>query len=237
MPRTIGENRAGSVSEIIAEFTTLGVDIDQAEIILSVGKMNLPGTEPVWLGVASVNLGASSSVSVPLVTFRRFDANFPDGTAFLCTEIIVLLGARLQRDGSMRILPQPRWPDGILVVDVRFPKTSINTKKWSEFDTYVLEVAVHKMGLADRVLKTIEHRGCPEKAVCFHEVHKTKPANLKKLVADVTDHFEDLLAGDAFSTEGLMQFWIWKGRSDLSQAIENTLKRSGMRNAREPKES
>lgn len=225
------ESRAESIESVLAEFRRRGIASDDAEIALSVGAYRAADRQLVPFAAASMKHG-DEVFAIELVSFKDFQASLIDGTPLARTEIWALDHARIFPDGSVKLVPQVAFPDGLLLSNLCFLKAS-PTYNWSEFDSYVVELALE--GLPYAVFREFMPGVLPLAALDFGRVSAVKIERLKVLLNRLEDRLQEMWdQDDVLTVEGRTAFRKWQGRARLREAIARTLRQSGMRPAREP---
>jgi hypothetical protein len=222
--------RAKSIEGILTEFERRGISSEQAEIVLSVGAYGGPDGRLIPIIAASTKVG-TEVFAIPLAPFGSFDASLLDGTPIARTEIWILHGAQILSDRSVKLRPQEGFSDGVLVTNLRFSR-AISSYDWSEFDSYVLKVALK--GSPYTVFRKFAAGILDLTDLDFARVSRVKVQRLKNLLNGLEDHLQGMWERDDILTaEGRVAFRIWQGRSSLRQAIARTLRESGMKPSRE----
>jgi hypothetical protein len=224
------DSRAESIEGVLAEFRRRGIASDDAEIVLSVGAYRAADRQLVPFAAASIKHG-DKLFAIPLVSFKDFQASLIDGTPLARTEIWALNGARIFPDGSVKLLPQEGLPKGLLVSNLRFLK-AIPTYRWSEFDSYVVKLALEDLPYP--IFRELTP-GIPSSSVLdFGRVSTVKIQRLKATLNRLEGLLQEMWdRDDILTVEGRTAFRKWQGRGRLRAAIARTLRQSGMRPARE----
>jgi hypothetical protein len=155
-----------------------------------------------------------------------------DGTPLARTEIWALDGARIFPDGSVKLIPQEGLPSGLLVSSLRFLKAT-PVYRWSEFDSYVVELALEDLPYP--IFRELAP-GIPSSTVLdFARVSAVKIQRLKATLNRLEDRLQEMWdRDDVLTVEGRTAFRNWQGRASLRAAIARTFRQSGMKPAREP---
>jgi hypothetical protein len=221
--------RAQSIQGVLAEFRRRGIASDDAEIVLSVGAYRAANRQPVPFAAVSVKHG-DEVFAIPLISFKDFQASLIDGTPMARMAIWALDGAQIFPDGSVKLAPQESFPNGLLVSNLRLLKAS-PTYRWSEFDSYVVELALKKIPY--EVFREFAPGIRSSAALDFGRVSAIKIPRLKELLNRLEDRLQEIWDQD-LTVQGRTAFRKWQGRAGLRAAIARTLRQSGMRPAREP---
>ncbi|MBN9149787.1 MULTISPECIES: hypothetical protein [unclassified Nitrobacter] len=221
--------RAESIEGVLAEFRRRGIVSEDAEIILSVGAYHAADRRLVLSAAASMKHGDEVFV-IPLVSFKDFQASLIDGTPMAQTEILALDGAQIFLDGSVKLSPQEGLPEGLVLKNIRLRKSG-PSYRWSEFDSYVVELALE--GLPHRIFREFAPGILPLAVLDFAKVSTVKIQKLKNLLNRLEDRLREIWEGNDLTAEGRVAFRKWQGRCSLRQAITRTLRESGMRPSRE----
>lgn len=228
---------APSVPDALKEFERRGFSLNGAQMTLSVGPFRPPGGPTV--AVAAVLLKQMGDTSaVRLNPFKTFSATLMDDTPLVGQHPRVLNGARIREDGLIELCSELNEIDGVILNGVILKDLSFRTAQtkypWSKFDTYVVELAAHRLRQHGRIYRSADPSVLPFQGVDFAEVARIKIPKLSVLLNYLQDELERIAASDIWTAEGHANFQKWKGRASLRSAIARTLKRSGMRDAREP---
>jgi len=223
---------APSVPDALKEFERRGFSLTGADMTLSVGPFRPPGGPTV--ATAAVLLKHMGDISaVRLVSFEAFSATLMDDTPLVGQHPKVLNGARIHESGSIELRSELNEIDGAVLKNLSFRSAPVDYS-WSKFDTFVVELAAHRLRQRHVIYRLIDPNVLPIKAVDFAEIAKIKIPRLSVLLDYLEDRLDWIKASSILTSEQRAAFHRWQGRAKLRSVIARTLKRSGMRDAREP---
>ncbi|HVX35070.1 MAG TPA: hypothetical protein VHC71_02505 [Hyphomicrobium sp.] len=224
------DSKGESIEGILAAFERLGVLSERTEIVLSVGAYRGAGGKFVPTAAASAVSAGRETISIPVASFDGYRASLDDGTPAPDIGISALDGAKILPDGSVALGRQAGSNDGLTLKDVRLRK-SRPSYRWSEFDSYVLELALE--GLPYKIFREYAPGILSGAALDFARVSAVKIERLDDLLNRLEKRLKSIWAQD-LTDNGREVFKKWQGRASLRQAIARTLRESGLRRAREP---